>query len=134
MLGRRFISLHHAMVLVKYKACGPCFVRRISGWSDPCSYFDTKGPFINPVTRDAAFFDSDQHPLPSPFVTLTVPRVSARHAVFYCCSHIFSVFWARVTLNFCCSQLRHARKFSSIYPSPLVTRDAIYERPIRCVH
>ena len=52
----------------------------------------SKGPFINPVTRDAAFSD-----LPTPpFVTLTFPRVSARHAVFYCCSFIFSVFWARV--------------------------------------
>ena len=36
-------------------------------------------------------------------------------------------------INFCCSRLRHARKFFSIYPpSPLlvVTRDAIYKRPL----
>ena len=43
------------------------------------------GPFINSVTRDAAFFDSEL-PLPPPLVTLTFPRVSSRHAVFYCCS------------------------------------------------
>ena len=40
--------------------------------------------------------------------------------------------WARVTPKFCCSRLRHARKFPSIYPLPLVTRDKTYERPRMC--
>ena len=65
---------------------------------------------------------------PFPFVTLTFPRVSACHTVLYCFSRIFSAFWARVTPNFYWSLLRHGRKFSSIYPHPLVTRDAIFER------
>ena len=75
-----------------------------------------RGPFINSVTRDAAFFRLGFTPLP--FVTLTFSRISARHAVFYCCSLIFSVFWARVTLNFAVRRPRHARKFPSIYPPP----------------
>ena len=89
--------------------------------------FTAKGPFLNSVTRDAAFFRLE---FTSPLRHAPFSSSFGASRCFYCCSRIFSVFWARDTPNFCCSRLRHARTFSWIYPHPLVTRDAIYERPL----
>ena len=51
--------------------------------------------------------------------------------VFYCYLLISSIFWARVMLNVWCSRQRNAQKCSSIYnPLSILTRDAIYERPL----
>ena len=59
---------------------------------------------------------------PHPFVTFTFPRVSARHAVFYCCLLTFGVFWARVTLDFAARDCITLESFLRFTPPPLVTQ------------
>ena len=88
-----------------------------------------KGPFINSVTRDAAFFDSDLPPPPSSRslflefrrVTLVFTAVRLLSVYFGLASR--SIFDVRD-----CVTLESFLRFTP--PLPLVTHDAIYERPL----
>ena len=89
------------------------------------------GPFINPVTRDAAFFDLVLPPPPpsSRSLFLEIRRVT----LFFTVVRLLSVYFGLASRAiFAVRDCVTFEVFLRFPPSPLVTRDAIYGRPLIC--